>query len=463
MIQFFGWSGRFEPVKHEQTAIRERKGKMKGKYFGWLLGASLAISTLAPAATVLADEQPASPAWSFDLDVDQISDSTRKFVLQKAEDSFSNEASDVDFEEYVHQILDPFAFMDPSTIGALGFFLYEKDYDAALILAQSIQTGENKLNDANDAMTMEHFKQSLSYVDDCNRLRKSEGVSDLKIALPLMAISIVQTNTSAHTGNHSQIYPVGENLAWGYSIGTPMGQGNPFDGWYTAEKNEYEKTHDRSVAGHYFNIIESKYGYTGAAISTNATIGMTYPTCFGQVFEYSGSNFDAFTSDQVRSKIAAYEKALDDGSALPKIDGYNAMFRLYNPNSGEHFYTASFAEKKALVSHGWSYEGFGWYAPAKSSQPVYRLYNPNSGDHHYTINPDERTHLVQVGWKDEGTGWYSETEADAIPVYRQYNPNARKAGSHNYTTNKKEADGLVTRGWKDEGVGWGASYGWNVQ
>ncbi len=191
---------------------------MKGKYFGWLLGASLAISTLAPAATVLADEQPASPAWSFDLDVDHISDSTRKFVLQKAEDSFSNEASDADFEEYVHQILDPFAFMDPSTIGALGFFLHEKDYDAALILAQSIQAGENKLNDANDAMTMEHLKQSLSYVDDCNRLRKSEGVSDLKIALPLMAISIVQTNTSAHTGNHSQIYPVGENLTRCFSL-----------------------------------------------------------------------------------------------------------------------------------------------------------------------------------------------------------------------------------------------------
>ncbi|MBQ9279335.1 MAG: hypothetical protein IJ224_11960 [Lachnospiraceae bacterium] len=128
------------------------------------------------------------------------------------------------------------------------------------------------------------------------------------------------------------------------------------------------------------------------------------------------------------------------------------MYRLYNPNSGEHFYTANVKEKDNLVSVGWRYEGIGWKAPAKSNTPVYRLYNKNAGDHHYTMSEKEKDFLVSVGWKYEGIGWYSD-DAKSVPLYRQYNPNA-KAGSHNYTTSKEENDKLVGLGWKGEGVGW---------
>ena len=129
-----------------------------------------------------------------------------------------------------------------------------------------------------------------------------------------------------------------------------------------------------------------------------------------------------------------------------------SMHRLYNPNSGEHFYTASEAERDHLVSLGWSYEGVGWTAPESSSSPVHRLYNPNAGDHHYTTSEGERDMLVSVGWRYEGIGWYSD-DALGVALYRQYNPNAA-AGSHNYTTSVAENDMLVSVGWKAEGVGW---------
>ena len=48
------------------------------------------------------------------------------------------------------------------------------------------------------------------------------------------------------------------------------------------------------------------------------------------------------------------------------------MNRLYNPNSGEHFYTASPVEKVSLMDAGWNYEGIGWTAPADGNA-VYRL------------------------------------------------------------------------------------------
>lgn len=128
------------------------------------------------------------------------------------------------------------------------------------------------------------------------------------------------------------------------------------------------------------------------------------------------------------------------------------MYRCYNPNSGEHFYTKNAAERDAIVSLGWRYEGIGWVAPEKSKTPVYRLYNPNAGDHHYTMSKAEKDNLVSVGWSYEGIGWYSD-DGKEVPLYRQYNPNA-KAGSHNYTTSKGENDSLVKLGWHGEGIGW---------
>ena len=44
--------------------------------------------------------------------------------------------------------------------------------------------------------------------------------------------------------------------------------------------------------------------------------------------------------------------------------GEVSMYRLYNPNSGEHFYTSNVAERDMLISVGWSDEGIGWIAPS---------------------------------------------------------------------------------------------------
>lgn len=132
----------------------------------------------------------------------------------------------------------------------------------------------------------------------------------------------------------------------------------------------------------------------------------------------------------------------------------NSMYRLYNPNSSEHFYTDNPTERDQIKSAGWSYEGTGWEAPTDGA-PVYRLYNPNAGDHHYTMSNAERDSLVKVGWNYEGISWKSGGQ---LPVYRLYNPNA-KSGAHHYTTLVAERDQLEKVGWKYEGVGFYAVAG----
>ena len=128
------------------------------------------------------------------------------------------------------------------------------------------------------------------------------------------------------------------------------------------------------------------------------------------------------------------------------------MYRLYNPNSGEHFYTSNVAERNTLIGLGWNDEGIGWIAPSYSNTPVYRLYNENAGEHHYTMSIGERDALVEAGWKYEGIGWYSD-DSQRVPLYRQYNPNAF-ANNHNYTTSLRENDDLVALGWRAEAIGW---------
>jgi len=148
-------------------------------------------------------------------------------------------------------------------------------------------------------------------------------------------------------------------------------------------------------------------------------------------------SFTSFVKDYVWS--AAEDRAVD-------------TYRLYNPNTGEHFYTTSYYEMVQVEKAGWNYEGVAWEAPEVSDTPVYRLYNANGGEHHYTIDVEEKDALAELGWKDEGVEFYAADDG-AVTVYREYNPN-QFACNHNFTTNKTEHDTLVGLGWNDESPAW---------
>ncbi len=130
------------------------------------------------------------------------------------------------------------------------------------------------------------------------------------------------------------------------------------------------------------------------------------------------------------------------------------IYRLYNPNSGEHFYTSASRERDYLEKNGWQDEGIGWTAVNASSNTtsIYRLYNHNSGEHFYTANAGEYNYLKKIGWKDEGVLCRVPKKSNT-PIYRLYNPNA-KTVSHHYTKNKGEITYLKNQGWKDEGIAW---------
>ncbi len=150
--------------------------------------------------------------------------------------------------------------------------------------------------------------------------------------------------------------------------------------------------------------------------------------------------------------VKAEETDKDDSAEAIMADRDEKMYRLYNPNTGEHFFTSDAEERDKTIAAGWNYEGVGWYAPVKSDTPVYRLYNRNGGEHHYTDDKAEKDMLVSAGWEYEGIGWYSD-DGKMVAVYREYNPNAY-SNNHNYSSDEEEKEELIEDGWEDEGVGW---------
>jgi len=153
--------------------------------------------------------------------------------------------------------------------------------------------------------------------------------------------------------------------------------------------------------------------------------------------------------------IQQYAGVSGSGASSSAVVGEGSVpvYRLYNPNSGEHFFTESGDERSLLVSAGWRYEAEAWQAPAGAGAPVYRLYNPNAGDHHYTASADERDILTAAGWRYEGVAFLSDSQC-RVPVYRLYNPNCMGAGAHHETVSADERDWLVSLGWRYEGVAW---------
>lgn len=152
--------------------------------------------------------------------------------------------------------------------------------------------------------------------------------------------------------------------------------------------------------------------------------------------------------------IIGLSVAYTDTVSSVHAENYTPVYRLYNPNTGEHFYTTNTVEYQYLEKNGWNDEGIGWYA-VNHGKAVYRLYNPNAkgGDHYYTMNKGEAQFLIQQGWKIDNNwapAFYSYGDTN---LYVAYNPNAQ-SGAHNYTTNAAEQNMLLNSGWLFGAVAW---------
>lgn len=157
------------------------------------------------------------------------------------------------------------------------------------------------------------------------------------------------------------------------------------------------------------------------------------------------------TSENTTSATTQISEATTGTPHAESAPGKVAIYRLYNPRNGEHLYTTDANEKNVLYkSHGWGYEGIGWYAP-DTGTPVYRLYNAGLQNHLYTTDVNEVKVLTsRHGWKSDNNGRPVFYSGGAVNIYRVYNPKLR--GLHHWTTDRNEYNILPRHGWHQEGI-----------
>lgn len=181
------------------------------------------------------------------------------------------------------------------------------------------------MDSTDNAFNLDNMKKSLDIMEECNSLRRQNGLSDLKVDPLLVAQGQIDANYSkgiiASGGGlqHASIYNIGENLAGGYS--------QPFAGWYDQEKAIWDSPEFAAVrqyyesqtgvnalynlskqypaqyqqVGHYLNIVNTHYRYTGAAWAGNVS---------EQSFGFSSSGDTTYTVDEFTNLFNAYyEKA----------------------------------------------------------------------------------------------------------------------------------------------------------
>ena len=360
---------------------------------------------------------------------------------------------------------------EPYSITAYDFFASHNtaDGDAACKVLKETYPQYVFDGDRYDATNLYNMLVSLKIIEDSNEIRREDGLKEFRVTDQMMASSQVRANWSEKnylvngTTVHAPLKYSGDGWAfWGENLDSygdprvPMVKGegtyriprNSLDAWYYEEKQLYLAGRP-DEAGHYRNLIRPESTLSGAAFvySPNRSGNTNLQTFLTPADGTQGYSVSEYRQD-LEAFMRQHNIPLNRYETVEKV----AMYRVYNPNSGEHFYTSDENEKNHLTALGWKDEGLGWNAPEESNTPVYRLYNINSGDHHYTTNREERDNLITIGWSYEGIGWYSDDEKE-VPLYRSYNPNAT-TGSHHYTKDKDEHNYLISVGWSDEGIAW---------
>ncbi len=127
-----------------------------------------------------------------------------------------------------------------------------------------------------------------------------------------------------------------------------------------------------------------------------------------------------------------------------------SLYRLYNAQSNDHFYTSNYSESLAAANSGYRSEGvMGELETTQTSnnKSLFRLYSAQLNNHFYTASTEEVSAATGHGFRLEGVIGYMPSEATELQVYRLYNSSN---GDHFYTTNYSEGDRATSSGYTIE-------------
>ena len=180
----------------------------------------------------------------------------------------------------------------------------------------------------NDATDLKRVKDAIEYIILGNSYRAKEKLDPLKVSSALMAMSELNANYQFSTGylqiDHTLAFNALENLSTytGGSSGSPQVYYDPYNGWYTEEK-EYYDNNELSKAGHYMTLTDrkGKMLLTGFGFTYAFTYETRYDKLLNWVDEYCSQHFsddssfcsigDGITPDEYLTYLDRYECSLE--------------------------------------------------------------------------------------------------------------------------------------------------------
>ena len=106
-----------------------------------------------------------------------------------------------------------------------------------------------------------------------------------------------------------------------------------------------------------------------------------------------------------------YAEDYPDATSVP-------VYRFWNKETCDHFYTMSEAEKDAVINDfetgqdGYQFEGVAFYVPEYGCTPVYRFFDDETFTHLYTTDEYDKETMEEDyqngwgNWRYEGVAWY---------------------------------------------------------
>lgn len=210
-----------------------------------------------------------------------------------------------------------------------GLFLFETE----VINSPTNNSYYVKFGEKTDPTSLNNMIESIDYLKACNELRRENGLEDLKIDIGLMTFAQFNSSTNIKQleGNfkyeHAGQFNCGENIAYG------PGAWNPYDGWYgeeyelfqkAVESGKYPGLENMSSAqvyrkypslwhklGHYYNIVDSTYKYTGYGLGQLVTDDIRDGWYHhSQTFGKKGTGDIVMTVEEYEQSIKGYVNGL---------------------------------------------------------------------------------------------------------------------------------------------------------
>ena len=165
----------------------------------------------------------------------------------------------------------------------------------------------------------------------------------------------------------------------------------------------------------------------------------------------------SLTADEVGKLVAK----LDAAYAKLEVKTDQVVYRAYNKNDGDHYFTAKKFEYDGLVKLGWNPEGKKFQVVSAETvdkasvdlhpylTAVNSVYNSYTGEH-LLVGTTEAATLEKAGWtwdNDKLPVFYTPKAGGEQGLYRAYNPYTR-GPAHVYTADTvKELPNVIKAGW----------------